>query len=74
MKKLSNCLLTALVIAIVLKVTGAVLLGVRNTSGNFNMVPLANSLVDIGMIAIALTGIALLVVVIVNTIRPTAEK
>ena len=74
MKKLTLSLAIVLAIALTLKIAGSILLGVQPPASGFNMAPLANSLSNIGWIAGALSGIALVVVVIVNTIKSDEKK
>ena len=49
-------------------VVGAILQGITLT-GDFDLAPLAEALYDIGLIATLLSGIALLVLFIVETVR-----
>jgi len=70
MKKLTIGLIVVLAITVTMKITGAVLAGVQPRSGsNFDMSYLANTLMDLGMIGAALSGIALIAVVVAAAVR-----
>ncbi|MCL2484263.1 MAG: hypothetical protein FWD89_01255 [Firmicutes bacterium] len=72
MKKNTGMVITV-AISLVLLISGAVLQGVTLTSGNFNIVPLATTMRDVGLIAGLLSGLALVAVLIVGAIRGTEK-
>ena len=69
MDNLKKLLGTILAVSLALRIAGAVLLGVNFTTENFRPAPLGNAFVEIGQLGAVLSGIALVVLVVVEAVR-----
>jgi hypothetical protein len=68
MTKYLKSALIVLVIGLTVTITGSILLGV-NMSGSFDILPLAETLKDLGFLAAVLSGIVCVVISVVIAIR-----
>ena len=74
MNKTKITSIIVLAAAVVMHLTGVILVGVRDMMTTFDIVPLANSLRDLGLIAAILSGIVLIALVIIGAAKSTFEK
>jgi len=62
------------VVSLVVHLGGVLLIGLRDNMSTFDIVPLANSLRDIGLVAAILSGLVLIAAIIVDIVKSSFEK
>ncbi|MCL2370937.1 MAG: hypothetical protein FWC80_06910 [Firmicutes bacterium] len=74
MKKTKITSIIVIAVALALHVVGLVLIGAEANMSNFNIVPLAQSLRDIGFMTALLSALVLITTVIIDLAKSAFEK
>jgi len=74
MKKTKISSLIVIAVALVFHLVGVVLLGVSDNFATFNIIPLANSLRDIGLFTAILAGAVFIATIIIALVKDVTDK